>query len=70
MNLVRKEERRGPKTWPKGTNCDMHHLTAQPTVAEEPGQEEGSGEVAAPTICPTICTTPGQKYLQKGPTGS
>ena len=22
MNLVRKEERRGPKTWPKGTNRD------------------------------------------------
>ena len=24
MNLLRKkeEERRGPKTWPKGTNCD------------------------------------------------
>jgi hypothetical protein len=23
VNLVQKEERRGPKTWPKGTNRDM-----------------------------------------------
>jgi hypothetical protein len=24
VNLVRKEERRGPKTWPKGTNRDIN----------------------------------------------
>jgi hypothetical protein len=27
VNLVRKEERRGPKTWPKGTNRDKRDLS-------------------------------------------
>ena len=29
MNLVRKEERRGPKTWPKGTNRDTIILSSK-----------------------------------------
>jgi archaellum component FlaC len=27
VNLVRNEESRGPKTWPKGTNCDKYTAT-------------------------------------------
>jgi hypothetical protein len=30
VNLVRKEERRGPKTWPKGTNRDIPHPPLRP----------------------------------------
>jgi hypothetical protein len=35
VNLVREEERRGPKTWPKGTNRDTVQLGVLRTSSDQ-----------------------------------
>ena len=60
MNLVRKEERRGPRTWPKGTNRDISYCERRPRVLLLPVEATTRQEIQplrVPDITPPVPVT-------------